>query len=658
MKVSSHVTGTIVRQLQERKQIEEERDRILNLSMDLICVAGMDGYFKYLNPAWEKILGYTIEELLTRPFLDFIHPDDHVKNDNEVKNLSANKKTMDFENRYIANNGSIHTISWIATPLVSEGLIYCIGRDITDRKVAEDALRQSEERHAEAQSIAHIGHWELNLITNELFWSDETYKIFEIDKDKFGVSYEAFLDTVHPDDREYVNKVYIDSVKNKTEYNIVHRCLFESGRIKYVNERCRTECDEQGNPTRSIGTTQDITSLKKVKEEKKSLENKLCQAQKMEAIGTLAGGIAHDFNNILFPILGHAEMLIDDIPQDSELSFGINEIYAGALRARGLVKQILTFSRQENSELRLMRVQPPIKEVLKLIRSTIPTTIDIKHDIQADCGVIKADPTQIHQIVMNLITNAYHAMKDTGGELKVCLKEVELKKIDLLNPDMNPGLYALLSVIDKGIGMDKELTEKIFDPFFTTKETGKGTGLGLSVVHGIVKSMNGAIEVYSEPGIGTEFNVYFPVEKKYLAKNKIQTKDPIQGGKENILLIDDEESIVIMEKRLLIRLGYQVTFCVNSIEALELFRSNPDNFDLVITDMAMPGLPGDKLSVALNQIRPDIPVLLCTGFSENMSEEKAASLGIKGFLMKPVVVKDLAHKIREVLDDAKGSTQE
>ena len=233
------------------------------------------------------------------------------------------------------------------------------------------------------------------------------------------------------------------------------------------------------------------------------------------------------------------------------------------------------------------------------------------------------------------------------------LKQMELGTCDLINPGMTPGQYACLTVADTGTGIDKELTQKIFDPFFTTKSIGKGTGLGLSVVHGIVEGIGGGARVYSEPGIGTQFYVYFPIEKGSFVKHSIQTHETIQGGIENILLIDDEEAILSMEKQMLERLGYQVTSHISSIEALEAFRGSQDKFDLVITDMAMPNMSGDKLSAELIKIRSDIPVLLCTGFSETMSEEKASSIGIKGFLFKPIVMKDLAQKIREVLDKNK-----
>ncbi len=399
-----------------------------------------------------------------------------------------------------------------------------------------------------------------------------------------------------------------------------------------------------------------VWSLRDITEQRR-LESQLQLSQKMDSLGTLAGGIAHDFNNILFPILGHTEMLLEDAAKEdaakeSLFHSSLNQIYTGALRAKDLVNQILAFSRQDKNQLILMKMQPVIKEALKLIRSTIPAMIKIKQDIRADCGIIKADPTQIHQIVMNLATNAYHAMEETGGELTVTLEEIKLGKHEfLIPPEMKSGIYACLSIADTGVGMTKSTTEKIFDPFFTTKEKGKGTGMGLSVVHGIVNSMRGHIQINSEPNKGSQFKVYFPTQKNAEEEQFPLTKEPIQGGTEQILLVDDEQAILTMARQMLERLGYQVISQTSSLEAIETFHRNPEKFDLVITDMAMPHLSGDKLAVELRRIRHDIPILICTGFSEAMSEEKAATLGIRGFLMKPIRMKDFSQKIREVLDN-------
>jgi len=394
---------------------------------------------------------------------------------------------------------------------------------------------------------------------------------------------------------------------------------------------------------------QDITARKQAEAEQMKLQDRLNQAQKMESIGTLAGGIAHDFNNILFPIVGYTEMLLEDISEDGPVRNSLNEIYTGALRARDLVHQILSFSRQGETEFQMMKIQPIVKEALKLIRATIPAGIAMVQNIQPGCGAVTADPTHIHQIVMNLTTNAYHAMEESGGELKVSLEQIQWDRLNPVYPDLVPGSYACLTVADTGPGIRREIMDRIFEPFFTTKEKGKGTGMGLSVVHGIVKAMNGAVQVSSEPGRGTEFRVYLPVVGKGDEKKDVLRRGALPGGSEKVLLVDDEEAIIAMEQQILKRLGYDATPCSGSMEALEIFRAGPDQFDLVITDMAMPKLSGDKLAVELIRIRPDIPILLCTGFSETLTEERIKSLGIRGLILKPIIMKDLALKIREVL---------
>ncbi|MDA3791934.1 MAG: response regulator [Desulfobacula sp.] len=527
-------------------------------------------------------------------------------------------------------------------------------------RLAEEAKRESEKKLRQSRDLlvnlarlvpGVIYQYRLNPDGSSAFpWSSPGMNdIYEVTPEEVKEDATPVFGHLHPEDLEMVSNAIQESARTLNTFYCEFRVILPRQGLRWRGSQAQPERTEDGG-TLWHGIISDITERKQMEEQTKKLESRLQQAQKMESIGTLAGGIAHDFNNILSPIVGYTEMLLEDVSEDSPFKNSLNQIYTSALRAQSLVKQILTFSRQESSELMLMKMQPIVKEALKLIRSTIPTTIDIKQDIYSDCGVIKADPTQIHQIVMNLTTNAYHAMEETGGELKVSLKEIELGEYDIITPDMTPGVYACLTVADTGVGMDKSLTDKIFDPFFTTKALGKGTGMGLSVVHGIVTAMGGAIYVYSEHGEGTRFNVYLPVEKSLSEKKITHSTAPIRGGTEHILFVDDEELILQMEKLMLERLGYQVTSRTSSLEALEAFQKKPDKFDMVITDMAMPNMSGDKLSVELTKRRPDIPELLCTGFSEKMSEEKAASLGIKGFLLKPIIMKDLAHKIREVLD--------
>ena len=406
--------------------------------------------------------------------------------------------------------------------------------------------------------------------------------------------------------------------------------------------------DDNGNIEYLMCTARDVTERNQMEKEKKELEARLQQAQKMEAIGTLAGGIAHDFNNILVPILGYSEMLLNDAPDDSDLKRDLSQIFNGAKRARDLVKQILAFSRQREYDLTPIKVHLVVKEALTLIRSSIPATIDIMQNISKDCGLVMADYTQIHQVAMNLFTNAYHAMEQKGGKLKVTLKEVDLRVDDL--KDMSPGTYVCLMVSDTGIGMDQSTIDRIFDPYFTTKKEGKGTGLGLAVVHGIIKSHGGHISVYSEPDKGAEFHVYLPVIKTQQETEQIELR-PTEKGNGRILVVDDEKMVLDIQQKMLKRLGYDVTARTSSVEALKAFQANPDNFDLIITDMTMPNMTGEQLAQKIMDIRTDIPIILCSGFSEKMSNEKAKSSGIKGFLMKPILMKDLSITIRRVLDN-------
>ncbi|MGD1968622.1 MAG: response regulator [Desulfobacterales bacterium] len=380
-------------------------------------------------------------------------------------------------------------------------------------------------------------------------------------------------------------------------------------------------------------------------------ERQLQQVLKIQAIGTLAGGIAHDFNNILFPIVGYTELTMDEVPEDSVAHNNLEEILKAANRAKELVKQILTFSRQSGQERKPVEIQQVIKEALKLLRASIPASIEIVHDIDENCSPVMGDATQIHQIIINLCTNAYQAMQDGGGKLEVILKEKYIGYQQTTQKiGMQPGKHVQLLVKDEGCGMDASVLERIFEPYYTTKEQGKGTGLGLSVIHGIIKNHRGDITAASKPGKGTVFTVYLPVIEDGDVKEEFEPVNGTEKGTERILLIDDEEQIVSMERQMLENLGYQVTSRTDSGEALKEFSKHPENYDLVITDMTMPRMSGDELAKKLLDIKPDIPVILCTGFNEDITEEKALEMGIQKFIMKPVIKNDLATTIRSVLD--------
>jgi len=386
--------------------------------------------------------------------------------------------------------------------------------------------------------------------------------------------------------------------------------------------------------------------------EKKNLEAQLQQSQKMEAIGTLAGGIAHDFNNILTPIIVRTEMALAQIPEEINGRHQLKHVLKAGIRAKELVQQILTFSRQSEEERKPLELSPIVKEALKLLRSSLPATIEIRLNIETESDEVLASPVKVHQVLMNLCTNAAHAMRDKGGVLELSLHDI-YADAEGQYPELRPGAYMRLTVKDTGHGMDRSVMQQIFDPFFTTKERGEGTGMGLSVVHGIVKGYDGSITCDSEPGKGTTFQVFIPrIAKEVFAETEMAK--PLPGGGEQILLLDDEEAMVDAIKEMLASLGYKVDARTDPIEVLDLFREEPHKFDLVITDMTMPKMTGGELAKELIRIRPDIPIVLCTGFSGLISEEKAKAIGIREFVMKPIVMKEMAGIIRRVLDENEG----
>jgi len=384
--------------------------------------------------------------------------------------------------------------------------------------------------------------------------------------------------------------------------------------------------------------------------ERKQTEETLQQSQKMESIGTLAGGVAHEFNNILGGIIGYTELAKDDLPESSSVRDMLVEVLKLGKRAKDVVGQILSYSRKGNKERKPINPFLLIKEELKVIRATIPSTIEIVEELDEHAGLIMGDQTQIKQTGMNLFMNAAHAMEASGGKLGIGLLSVVLDAEDVKShPDLDPGEYIKITVSDTGTGIDPEIIDQIFDPFFTTKGVGKGTGMGLAVVNGIVKDHGGSISVSSVLGKGTTFTIFLPKTVKVL-EDQQQVED-LQTGTENILIVDDEEFLVIMAKKMLQRLGYTVTAMTSSLETLDLFKKNPQRYDLIITDLTMPHLTGDRLAAEIIAVRPEIPVVLATGYADAVDSEKVKQSGIKAFIPKPFEMQDLAKTIRLILDE-------
>lgn len=406
--------------------------------------------------------------------------------------------------------------------------------------------------------------------------------------------------------------------------------------------------DENGIPMATVSSGEDITERTMIKKDKKRIEKQLQRAQKMEALGTLAGGIAHDFNNILSAIIGYVELTKMKLPEAAAVQADLEQVLKAGERAKDLVGQILSFSRQGDMEIKPILVGVIVKEVLKLIRASFPATIEVRADISST-ALIMGDPTSVHQIMMNLCTNAGHAMQRDGGILTLCLRDLVIDAAFVQHhPEVREGLYVCLTVSDTGYGMKPRVMQRIFDPFFTTKKKDDGTGMGLSVVHGIVKEYGGTIDVFSEPGKGSVFNVYLPaIEHHY--ESGVKAPKHIIGGNERILYVEDEAALAKMGQQLLESLGYRVVSYTSSIEALEYFNDHFHDIDLVITDMTMPHVTGEKIIQKCIAIQPDIPIILTTGFSAEISEEKAKALGAKAFVMKPILKYELARTIRDVL---------
>jgi signal transduction histidine kinase/ActR/RegA family two-component response regulator len=416
------------------------------------------------------------------------------------------------------------------------------------------------------------------------------------------------------------------------------------------NERVPVETDDEIGKL-AMAFNQMSESLMKREVEKKRLEAQLSHSQRMEAIGTLAGGIAHDFNNILGAISGYTELAMAKAPRESKISQYLTQIYLSSRRAVDLVRQILEFSRETEQSLRPIAISALVRETLKMMRATIPTSIAIHEDIRSERDTVLCDPTRIHQVIMNLCTNAYQAIGDRPGEIEVTVETTEIsEESELPVHGLDPGAYIRLTVRDNGSGMEPAVMDRIFDPFFTTKKTGEGTGLGLSVVHGIVKNYRGKITVESHDGQGSTFHVYLPLAPGTQSEPIGEDTAPTIGGSERILLVDDEEFLAAMTQEILEELGYHVLAMTDSTEALAVFRAGPEKFDLLITDQTMPKLSGTDLAQEVILVRPDIPVILCTGFSRAVDAKQAQAMGIREFIMKPITKYQIAGAIRRVLN--------
>ncbi len=515
-------------------------------------------------------------------------------------------------------------------------------KEIIMRKAAQERVLKSEKKYRSLFDTSRDGIAFEKLsggleTANKAYTDMMGYSVEELQDIKNFRAIKAQMpsDINHEILDQMTEKGYCDEVETKytRKDNDTFPALFRSWVIK----------DEDGYPLRKLNLVRDITEQRKI-------ENRLRQAQKMEAVGTLAGGIAHDFNNVLAAIMGYIELAQFDVPEESKARKSLGHVLKASLRAKKLVSHILAFSRQSGNEKRPLLIRHIAKEAIDLLRATLPSTIDIRQNIPSKLSTIHADATQLHQILMNLGTNAYHAIGDETGVIEIAMSDFNTdEKLVLDFAELDPGEYIRLSVKDNGCGMDSSTLSKIFDPYFTTKDKGVGTGMGLSVVHGIVKSHGGSINVVSKPGAGSEFSLFFPainaVEESQAAVVNIK-----EGSGEQVLFVDDEDVLVSLGKDVLGKLGYKVVAETSSVKALELYKENPEKFDIIVSDTTMPDLTGIQLARSVREINSDIPIILCTGYSRQIDEQVLGDLGVEYLLIKPYEVSELAVIMRTLLE--------
>ncbi len=641
-----------IHELEEKALLFQQREdtgRFLleNVASSFVMTVDRDGIIRYINKTLPEL---TKEDIIGKNLHEFEDPEYHHLSQKALEDTFNLEKTGQYQTKAIGPNG---TLSWYEIrikPIKQDGKIMSAALssiDITKRKTIEEALHESEYNYKQlfenARALVSLyGKNGRLLLINNL----AAEVLGGTPQDLIGKSFkDLYPKKIAEDYSRRIQKI-ISSGTSK----IYEDKIESSHGIRWLITHITPIKNRNGDIYGTQAIAHDITERKKAEREKAEMSKRLQQAQKMESLGTLAGGIAHDFNNTLAAIINFTELALLQSNDAGASSSHLKQVLAAANRGKDITKQMLAFTRPTTQEQKPLDIRRILTETQRFLRASLPTTIEIRKNIRVKSGVISADPTQIHQVLMNLCSNAAFAMRETGGVLTISLSDQKITKERAEYRELKPGNYLKLTVKDSGHGIKKEDLERIFEPFFTTKERGEGTGMGLSVVHNIIKNHEGTIRVASNPSEGTAFDILLPKSNK----EAVAITDIFKPASKNfktarILFVDDQNILVEAGKQMLEQLGYKVVALSNSQEALKIFRTHPSSFDLVITDMTMPKLTGADLSKELLQIRSDIPIILCTGFNEQINSEKAKKIGIREMLMKPLSANELTDAIQKAL---------